>query len=395
MADIFSDKMNIRSNAVGNILGALVQYKKMQDAQKMQYQQQDQAAQLQSQFPLFTKIPAQTSPNPDYINSLPSENQQPYNTTPERQQFNMQNLIALLQNGGSNPIIAGQIGGMAKAAEIGKQFAPQTTQMDPTKDTQTTDFMGNVIAQKSGTPKQAKPSGEFGNFLVANSSKYANDPNGLETAWQDFQNESMKRTEKKYEIQAKYRANRDGKSIGSYTAESGKKMTIWRNPDGSIVEIASQENVRPNQEGQALQKETNSLNALKDLSGRIEQSAKPEYLGGVVSGLSGNGMGGVLGSAREATGFIDDNEVAFRSDVASLKDQLLRARSGAQINEAEYQRLQKELPDVTQPKNVFDARMMAFKQRLQDVIKAKAKGKTTGGATPQQQNVTADPLGIR
>ena len=128
MADIWTEKMNLRGNAFGSIAQALAQL-----AQQKQMQEQDTA--LQQQFPLFTTIPSQTNPNPDYIGSLPSEGQQPYLTTPSRQEFNIQNLMAQLAHAYNNPMAQKRLDLMAKGPQIAQQFAPRIEQRDPYKQT--------------------------------------------------------------------------------------------------------------------------------------------------------------------------------------------------------------------------------------------------------------------
>jgi len=234
----------------------------------------------------------------------------------------------------------------------------------------------------------AKISTGFSEFLSANAKKYEALPDGLELAYKDYQQQGMDQFKKKEETKAGLRAKRDGKQIGSYNSEDGFKTIIWRNADGGITEIKSNDKVKESAQSATLQKEENKLSNLSDLSNTIRSTAKPEYLGGFVSGMSGNGMGGVTGGIREATGFIDDSEVMFRANVESLKNQLLYARSGAQINENEYQRLLKEVPSLDQPANVFNSRLDAFDKQLKDILsrkkpEAKPARKTikVGGAT--------------
>ena len=141
--------------------------------------------------------------------------------------------------------------------------------------------------------------------------------------------------------------------------------------------------VKPSQESAISQKEDVKISTLKELSKDIRNSAKPEYLGGFISGAAGQGFGGVLGGVREATGLISDDEAVFRANVNSLKNQLLYLRSGAQINEQEFKRLEKELPDPTLPENVFRSRLDAFDKQLDEIIRAKGGSSAPKQGTPK------------
>jgi len=284
-------------------------------------------------------------------------------------QTGMRELIA-----SGNPVAQKMFGNFLTAEEAQR---PRYEQFDTTKDR--TDV--NMLSPTAGKtivgvpkPEATKMSTGFADFLNANKSKYENVPDGLSQAYSDYQAQGMEQFKEKEKTKAGLRAQKDGKKIGEYASDDGYKTILWKNPDNTIIEIKSRDKMIEKPESPTLQKQDAQLSSLLELANRVEGSAKPEYLGGFVSGLSGKGMGGVTGGIREATGFIEDDEVQFRSDVSSISDQLLRARSGAQINEAEYQRLLKEVPTVDLPKNVFDARMKAFKKRVQDVIDAKKSG---------------------
>ena len=231
-----------------------------------------------------------------------------------------------------------------------------------------------------GQKRQERFSTGFGDFVKANASKYADAQDPLSAMYNDYQNQQVEQFGRKEEIKSKFRAQKDGKSIGSYVREDNKKVVLWRNPDGTIGEIESVGNVKPSQESAMSQKEDVKISTLKELSKDIRNSAKPEYLGGFISGAAGQGFGGVLGGVREATGLISDDEAVFRANVNSLKNQLLYLRSGAQINEQEFKRLEKELPDPTLPENVFRSRLDAFDKQLDEIIRIK------GGSTAPKQS---------
>lgn len=89
---------------------------------------------------------------------------------------------------------------------------------------------------------------------------------------------------------------------------------------------------------------------------------------------------GRLGAVREITGAISDQEVEFRRVIEDVKDSLLRARSGAQINESEYARLTRLVPLYTNQPNVFQARLNGFNRALEQAISERLKVETTGRA---------------
>jgi hypothetical protein len=239
-------------------------------------------------------------------------------------QFMLQNLFAQMNSGGSNPVTQSRLNNVAKMPEIAKAFSNQTKEFDPTKDRVETDWMGNPIGETKGKPKEKISTG-FAEFLSANADKYSNMPNGLSTAYSDYQAQGMEQFKKKEETKAGLRAQKDGKKISEYASDDGFKTIIWKNPDNSIVEIKSREKMMEKPESATLQKQDAQLSSLLELADRVGQSAKPEYLGGFVSGVSGQGMGGLTGGVREATGLIDADEVEFRSNVASISDQLRKS----------------------------------------------------------------------
>jgi hypothetical protein len=67
------------------------------------------------------------------------------------------------------------------------------------------------------------------------------------------------------------------------------------------------------------------------------------------------------------------DQVQFYAYVNDMKDALLRARSGAQINEQEYKRLVKFLPTSELPPENFMARMQRFKQQVEMMMASDTK----------------------
>lgn len=112
---------------------------------------------------------------------------------------------------------------------------------------------------------------------------------------------------------------------------------------------------------------------------------------------------GRVGAAREKyTGGATEEQVKFYAYVRDMKDALLRARSGAQINEQEYARLVAFLPDEYMPAPTFRARLDRFDREVDIITMSKKAALKAGGYGPQQPNskqptnpVNNDPLGIR
>ena len=97
---------------------------------------------------------------------------------------------------------------------------------------------------------------------------------------------------------------------------------------------------------------------------------KPEFVGFV------SGRLGAIGET--VTGRISKEEIETRQLSADMSDSLLRARSGAQINEQEFARLKKLVPQPNDPSNVFEVKLGRFERSLQQLREQKLKTATTG-----------------
>lgn len=107
---------------------------------------------------------------------------------------------------------------------------------------------------------------------------------------------------------------------------------------------------------------------------------------------------GRLGLVRErVTGNMGEAEVGVRRNLSDIKDTLLRARSGAQINEQEYSRLSRLVPDITDPSNVAKFKMKSFREALRIITEERKRLQgTTGGVVKSSVDSpatsAADPL---
>jgi hypothetical protein len=119
---------------------------------------------------------------------------------------------------------------------------------------------------------------------------------------------------------------------------------------------------KPLPEGAA--KEFGALASLRDQIGTIQNLYSEKYVGPVA--------GRFYAKAENITN-LPENQVKFYAYVNDVKDQLLRARSGAQINEQEYARLVKFLPTAELPPGNFKARMKRFEELVDTIQREKAK----------------------
>lgn len=115
----------------------------------------------------------------------------------------------------------------------------------------------------------------------------------------------------------------------------------------------------------------NNIASVKELYGWGTPAKKAGWVGPVA---------GRIGAIEEKyTGTASDEQVRFYAYVRDMKDALLRARSGAQINEQEYKRLVAFLPDETSPSSTFEARLQRFDDELTNIITTKTKALSEGG----------------
>ena len=137
-------------------------------------------------------------------------------------------------------------------------------------------------------------------------------------------------------------------------------------------------------------KALSELAVLNELTASVERDSKnfTEPFFGPVTGR--------LGTIRERyTGDMGEAEVSVRRNLGDIKDTLLRARSGAQINEQEYNRLSRLVPDINDPANVAKYKMNSFKAALRIITEERKRLQgTTGGALQRstQPTTPTDPL---
>jgi hypothetical protein len=119
------------------------------------------------------------------------------------------------------------------------------------------------------------------------------------------------------------------------------------------------------------------LSAMREALGVVKQNFSPEFVGPINARLL---------KAKQTSGIgATEKGALFTQSVQDIKDRLLRARSGAQINEQEYQRLVQLVPDQFQSIPDFTAKLGRFQQVLdsmtstkrQELIRAGYRGAAT------------------
>ena len=118
-----------------------------------------------------------------------------------------------------------------------------------------------------------------------------------------------------------------------------------------------------------------NINKTKELYGYGTGKEHIEWVG-VIGGRKGGIKSKYLGTA-------SGDQVKFYAYVKDMQDALLRARSGAQINEQEYARLVNFLPDPNLPSTTFKARLDRFEEAtkilLNEKLSAFGQGYGTSG----------------
>ena len=101
------------------------------------------------------------------------------------------------------------------------------------------------------------------------------------------------------------------------------------------------------------------ISGLQESLNKVKETYKPEYVGAVA---------GRFGSLKESTVGVPEDQATFYADLADIGNTLIYLKSGKQINETEYQRLLKQLPDRNNPEPVFRARMVEFQRILDNIL---------------------------
>lgn len=204
----------------------------------------------------------------------------------------------------------------------------------------------------------------------------------LEKAHADYYRRDPKATDQKKTFQLKgFLAGEDGSQIPvNYDTRTGELV------QGSPVQGPVLPTVSPSIPGSEVSK-FGDLENMKSKMKVVGDSYDPSFVGMVDSRVQ---------AIKQKTGVGATEKAArFRQAVQDIKDSLLRARSGAQINEQEYQRLLPLVPDETSGEVDFNAKSKRFNEVLDEMISSKKAAFSAAGYRPmagqsQQQKETPE-----
>tara|TARA_R110002020_G_scaffold150264_2_gene326851 strand:+ start:1230 stop:2426 length:1197 start_codon:yes stop_codon:yes gene_type:complete len=134
------------------------------------------------------------------------------------------------------------------------------------------------------------------------------------------------------------------------------------------------------------------LMALQDLVKNVSRDYDSSFLGPI------KGTDTAFEARRRVGGFLGTplgaRETIFRQALKDMADSLLRARSGAQINEQEYQRLRSMLPAATDEPQVFLAGLNRFRKLIVQSLESTRKVAITpkGDLLKPKTEATLRPL---
>jgi hypothetical protein len=101
------------------------------------------------------------------------------------------------------------------------------------------------------------------------------------------------------------------------------------------------------------------IGTLKETLNRVKNLYNPGWVGPIA---------GRWGGVKESTVGLTPEQARFYSDLAQMQNTLVYLMSGKQINEHEFERLKKQLPDRDLPPSTFKARMNTFEKTLNSII---------------------------
>lgn len=123
--------------------------------------------------------------------------------------------------------------------------------------------------------------------------------------------------------------------------------------------------------------------------GNYSDKLKKEFDKQEALASKGQYAGAFAGNVRAFLGTASPEEITFRNALLDSADLLLRARSGAQINEQEYNRLKSILPQLTDEPNTFLPAMKRFQDETSAIINDTLKIGSTGAREQLRQRETA------
>lgn len=124
------------------------------------------------------------------------------------------------------------------------------------------------------------------------------------------------------------------------------------------------------------------IGTLAETLGRTRALYKPEYVGPIAGRLAG---------MKESTLGLSEEQAIFNATLAQMQNSLVYLMSGKQINEQEYVRLKRQLPDKNLPQSTFEARMNEFERTLNSIISNRKKNMGGYGSNVSQPKVSGKP----
>lgn len=205
----------------------------------------------------------------------------------------------------------------------------------------------------------------------------------IDTAQKKFPKDEAKQEafvaqrKKEQAVQVRVEGARGSAQAGVEGREAGYQKVLAQRLDRIRQETEAVTGGRPLDA--AAQERVSGLLAARRQVANIETNLDPDFLGPI------KGTGAAFEVRRRVGSYIDSplgsREVIFRESLADAADMLLRARSGAQINEDEYKRLSGMLPKATDEEKVFKAGLLRFDNELAKTIESRIQL----GTTPRNQ----------
>lgn len=181
------------------------------------------------------------------------------------------------------------------------------------------------------------------------------------------------------------------------------KMYMFNAKSGRMVpvpEVEGQQLLRPLTAGE--KKDHGALETLLEDVGTVEQLVSDPKMLASIGPVQGR-----LTRLRRATVGTSPEEATLLRLTENMADQLLRARSGAQINESEFRRLRPLVPSVNDPDVNFPVALGLFRSELERTLKNRFRATPgTASSRPAASNPTPtsapapapaqdpDPLGL-
>jgi hypothetical protein len=123
-----------------------------------------------------------------------------------------------------------------------------------------------------------------------------------------------------------------------------------------------------------------TFGTLSDIMGRIDEQKKDEYIGPVDYRMK---------KAQLYTNAEDPNFAKFSNNIEDLSNQIVYLRSGKQINEAEFQRLKRAMPNPTRKEKSFKAQWEEFNTTFNDIrARREEEFRRTGYYVPEESGKT-------